>query len=1257
MAIQKHNTYYDPKKPNEGITYYDENGNHKEVLTRNDLNAISSISSINDKVTALSAKTVTQIKSTETVTATPHTATDGTIYYELEAAPEVSDTVIYGENGISAKNQGTNWTIGLSSDFLSANALNNLSGNWQNTYNSVLNNSAKWNEVSSKINNEDFNPVKNDVETLKENSAHSTLSSKNDYIKVTNNGVNYGIEFVSGDLATKTWVADNYQNKGDYLSANALNNLSGKWVDTYNSVNSHSAEWNEVTKKLYTSSFESISGEWAFSADVDTRIKETKDWAKDTFLSANEFDIIKETSGNWDSAYSAITASAEKWNKTFNDVSESAKYWNSAYDSLVSADKWNETYERVKTSADEWDKITYKLDKVIFDDYVSKADSAYYTAGNGIEINNHVISISADYLSANALNDLSGRWENTSKVVENTSAKWNDTYSAVTANSANWNEVNAKLYTSSFTAYSANLDETIKTFSGEFTAVSSDFTIHSANSAIHVQEGERDKWTSAANRVENSAAIWDSVSAKVNITDFEQYKTSAQQELNKKLDKDVFDTWSAKTNDWDKIAYSGRNGIKVQNHWIEVSAEYALSADVDTRLENYYTTAQIDEKFADFGGFVTANSASTEPVGHPDGITTPDPKKIYLVEKDGTPDKFREWIVTGTNTTGWQCIGDTSMDLTPYLTKEEAAHTYQLSGYYVTSSTQDITGNKGYVLANDGQNVVWSGIDLSNIGKTYNVETSTPNYLDVTTATNNGSTTFSLSAKDYPVVEVSSTNGSIGIEKTITDNKVLYDLSVESAPEIYGEYLIAKLDEHEGYKISGAIINGENGVSAQYDGQTNTWNVGLEDKTYNYFGAQINSTTTTSTEETLEGYTNQTVVGDKIIFKNDTITLTKGLYHVDIQVEVTTPITNNYYNVELYPNLSNAKLLSQFDASYSHTDTLDLSFDVNLETSNGVLTFTLKGLPVGSTYFVRNLQIFEVLTIDAVVEGVGGQYTGGDAIGITNDNKINLKYDSTSGLDVVNDKLVIKLGEGLAFSNEGGVEGKLTLSPVTEQVVETVQKMENDLDSKLTTNFPMPQIDNVYDFADGSVSTIGNGDGLICQAFTVPINNPIRLATQENPNGTLFGVYAKQGFSPKIMLALYVYDWNHTDYVADTGPITIAAGRNEFPIKHINPNITELKSDCVYYAAIFIPQAARANNGLLLAGCPSYSQASYINATPRFTVRTENITGIDMNNPDAGLNILKPDSQTDYQWGPWSDGYNEQPGVPRFFIQIRNGSV
>ena len=357
MAIQKHNTYYDDKKPGSGIYYYDENGNHKEVLTKNDLNAISSISSINDKVTALSSKTVSFIKSTDTVTATPHTATDGTIYYELAAAPEVSDTVIYGENGISAKNQGTKWTIGLSADYLSANALNNLSGNWQNTYSAVSSNSATWNKVTDKVDTTAFTPVKNDVDTLKENSAHSTLSSKNDYIKVTKNGVNYGVEFISGDLATQTWVDTNYQEKGNYLSANALDNLSGNWQSAYNTVKTFSSDWQEVNKKLYTSAFEAISGEWAFSADVDKQLEYTSAWAKATFqpigdyLSANALD---ELSGNWESTYSSVYNNSANWNEVTAKLDkEDFDIWAEELDERI--ENIENDVDILKSSSAKWD--------------------------------------------------------------------------------------------------------------------------------------------------------------------------------------------------------------------------------------------------------------------------------------------------------------------------------------------------------------------------------------------------------------------------------------------------------------------------------------------------------------------------------------------------------------------------------------------------------------------------------------------------------------------------------------------------------------------------------------------------------------------------------------------------------------------------------------------------------------------------------------------------------------------------------------
>jgi len=309
------------------------------------------------------------------------------------------------------------------------------------------------------------------------------------------------------------------------------------------------------------------------------------------------------------------------------------------------------------------------------------------------------------------------------------------------------------------------------------------------------------------------------------------------------------------------------------------------------------------------------------------------------------------------------------------------------------------------------------------------------------------------------------------------------------------------------------------------------------------------------------------------------------------------------------------------------------------------------------TATVNNISVYELTSI--MTQGGGGEtYTAGDAIDLTN-NEISVKVNPSSGIDIVDDKLVVKVGNGLTIDPVSGV---VIVNSEVNDVVNTVEKLKQDLDTQLTVNFDMPNVDNVYDFADPNVIGMSNGAVMLCQAFTVPINHDIRVDDGETENPTLIGIYAKQAFTgKKIMLALYVYDFDtgYTDYVGDTGPVEVIQGRNEFPLVHINPNITELKSSCVYYASLYLPSNAH-SNGLFLAGCPSYSNASYINATPRFTVGVENITynntEIDMSNATTGR-LDYNDGNGNYYIGPWSDNYNERPSIPRFFMQIRNGEA
>lgn len=254
-----------------------------------------------------------------------------------------------------------------------------------------------------------------------------------------------------------------------------------------------------------------------------------------------------------------------------------------------------------------------------------------------------------------------------------------------------------------------------------------------------------------------------------------------------------------------------------------------------------------------------------------------------------------------------------------------------------------------------------------------------------------------------------------------------------------------------------------------------------------------------------------------------------------------------------------------------------------------------------------------------------GVFTAGDGIAIDPDNKIS-----------------VKLGTGLDFQEDGGLK-VVSLDNETVEVVETVQKLEGDIDTKLTTNMSMSDIDEIYDFADSSTYGSVNGGFLLTQAFTVPINNGLRI------DDTLIGIYAKQGYSTKVILGLYEFNFDgnngtgQTLWVGDTGPVTISGGRNEFPLKNLRSTEQELLASRVYFAAIYLP-SGRSSSGLLLAGCPGYgARNGNINAIPRFTIVADNID-IDTTDPSATIE----------NYGPWASGYNERPTVPRFFMQIRN---
>lgn len=374
--------------------------------------------------------------------------------------------------------------------------------------------------------------------------------------------------------------------------------------------------------------------------------------------------------------------------------------------------------------------------------------------------------------------------------------------------------------------------------------------------------------------------------------------------------------------------------------------------------------------------------------------------------------------------------------------------------------------------------------------------------------------------------------------------------------------------------------------------------------------------------------------------------------------------------------------------------------DYTYMNNNNVLYF-YPYLPTGINY--AKIEHLQIVKLDSVVGNSGGgsgtEYIFNNPLQVYDSNKVRLNYNTNtftvdslgnldffpghalgkvdglvsvlvnpaSGIDIVDNRLVVKVGEGLSIDPVSGV---IAINTEVGEVVETVEKLKQDLDTQITTNFDMPNISQVYDFADPSVSTLANGACMLCQSFTIPINHELRTTTDDPSTPTLFGIYAQQNFAHKIMLALYEYTYaaegeehGSSTYVGDTGPVTVVQGVNEFPLKNRNPSITELRSDKVYYATLYLPNAARVN-GLLLAGAPNYGNQS-IPAEPRLSCAVENITWdgqeLDMNDPTTTLNhyqeVIIPGQPVYYQYyiGPWQSGYNERQTAPRFYMQIRNG--
>ena len=1075
MAVQKHNTYYDNE-----LYYYDENGVRKPLQVGKIYSAGSGIKIEND-IISVSGKYVASADST--LSGKRLVLKDNKwIELILPSGSDWSQTI--QEASAYAYNAATAWTD--SQGYLTAHQII-PSARWENASDVVESNSSKWNDGYNTLSSNSGNWVKKEElysvsSTLNANKLD--ISSFDEYKDLVNEELEKKQDkSAMSAYAFSSWVDENYQKKGNYLSANALDLIS----DT-------SGKWNEVSSKLDKNDFT------AWSANYDEYVKSIE----------NDVGNLKSNSSNWDSVYNNVNTNSAKWDSASNEVTSNSANWTSAARALeASAYKWNTTHEQFNTSSVKWNEL--------YDEY------------------------------------------------QVSSKLWNDTTNTVKTFSDKWNDVSSKADKLDF----ENLSGKVETLSGELKTTSSFLSSSidgvSAEFKKIVYTSATEKWDVTPYSAGKNINITDHTISGKDWTDtIKDASANAVTTVENRFNGENGTITAYGTSSFANDKYTAGEGLALNDHQFYVSGKYITSAGDSLSGKMLVLKDNKWIEMPEFGGFATANSGA----GHPD-VQNPSTKLIYLVKNSSITgnDKYSEWIYTSAEqTTAWECIGDTSLNLTPYLTKEEAIETYQPKGNYVTSSTSIISANETYGLTNDGDTIKWKKIE--------NSDTTYIAGKNIVISGNNNE----ISVSGLYNTTLTSTDNSVGISSTTDDNgNIQYDLGVTNPG-----------------------ISGVSGVSAYYDENEDKYIVGLE---YNEIGFAKYSTNPNvfSTSAIVTGYNEDLNVNPtKISLSNDKILLKKGFYHIDAQTNFNiTTADNNYYDVIVKSIPIAATITQMIDGSYSHNETVDLSFDIKIADDDTPLEISVENFKSNETFSITNLNIHEIISMPSQIEGGANNYQAGDGITLTNDT---IAAKLGNGLEFNESNAIqVKLGAGLKFDEKQGVQS-ITIDNNVGEVVESVNKLQEDLDTKITDNFPPAMITLAnLQVAEGTQYAPSNGGMLIGYLFTCPITHNIYSNTN-NDYKTRIGIYTKQwaGENKKVILGIYEYDPDYinpttqqigtTRALCDTGIIDLQQGYAEYDIKNLGNDTThEMTPGKFYYATIYLSYLAGDRNGITLFGAPGYN--------------------------------------------------------------------
>ena len=405
--------------------------------------------------------------------------------------------------------------------------------------------------------------------------------------------------------------------------------------------------------------------EWTCIGDTTINLDgyATEDWVKGNFLSANALDLIASVSSQW------------------NDVSS-------------------------------------KLNTSAFNAWSVQADITPYTGIDPIKVDDHKISLTADYLSANALDDI--------KVA---SANWNNVYEIVSSTSSVvWNEVSAK-------ADKTDLDE--------------------LSAKVITLSGELE--TTSAYLNENI----ESLSGELKITS--SFLSGAIDDVSAEFEKVVY---TSATNGWDISSYSAGQNIGINNHtissrdWTDEIKEASANA-VDVVKSKFNKTQNGELSGYDNTPFYVVNQntiSGTSPI-----LVTKQGDE-YNIEFEQEYKRFIEEVSAKLYTSALPTVSSLTPDYlkVDFVEKEDGTSAWRLSA----------AEQKNY---QPGDYIDIDENDKINVTGLHNVTLSSTNESISISATTgeNGDVNFNLSANIPTIPGISGINGLSGYYNSDTNDYII----------------------------------------------------------------------------------------------------------------------------------------------------------------------------------------------------------------------------------------------------------------------------------------------------------------------------------------------------------------------------------------------------------------------------------------------------------------------------------------------------